>query len=77
MSRFIYVSLCVNICVYIDTYVYSHTETVPSGAYLKLISQRSNANWKLHQNKTTGEVHVARTIKMNEIVMLLAWGHPA
>lgn len=31
----------------------------------------------LHQNKMTRIVHVAKTIKMNEIVMLLAWGHPA
>jgi hypothetical protein len=48
-----------------------------SPAYLKLISHRDNENWKLCQNKMTLVLNVAKNIKMNEIVMLLAHGHPA
>lgn len=75
MSRFTYVTPCVNICMYVYTYIHANILTHPV-AYLKLISQRGNKNWKLHQNKMTGVVHVASIIKINEIVMLLARGHP-
>lgn len=72
--------VCVQIRTYIhthtNTHTHAHTQTVSSVAYVKLISPRGNANWKLHQNKI-GEVRVAKIIKMNETVVLLAWGHPA
>lgn len=84
VSVYIGNSLCDYLCVYRYVHIFTHTQihthahtqTVSSVAYVKLISPRGNANWKLHQNKI-GEVRVAKIIKMNETVVLLAWGHPA
>lgn len=62
-------------CMY--THTFSHFAHMPSAAYLKLIPQRDNLNWKIHHEKMTCVASIARSIKMNEMALALARGHPA
>lgn len=57
-------------CIY--THTFSHFSRMPSAAYLKLISQGDNLNWKIHHETMTWAVSIARSIKMNEMALPLA-----